>query len=132
MKNIKKVLSLVVLTLVLTAFTAETNNRNFNTAYDPVGVWDYEVETPDGTVSGEMTIARNDEKKIEVFFESQAYGTIELSDVKLDDTSLEGSSELQGQGMEIEMEFDGDSMEGTIYYGEEEMSLTAERKKEKE
>ncbi|MFY0629287.1 MAG: hypothetical protein JXR05_02830 [Flavobacteriaceae bacterium] len=126
MKNVLKVFSVVVLTLILTAFTAETNIKD----YDPVGVWDYEVETPDGTVTGEMTISRDEEKKLEVSIESEAYGTLELEDVKLEKSTLEGNTEIEGQSLSIEMEFDGDSMEGTVYMGEQEMSLSAERKKE--
>jgi len=132
MKKIQKIISLVVLTLTLTAFTIETNTSNNVADYDPVGVWDYEVETPNGTETGEMTITRNEEKKLEVSIETKDFGALELEDIKLEKTTLEGNVEIEAGTLSFEMEFDGDSMDGTVYVGEEEMSFTAEKQKEDE
>lgn len=123
MKKIKNTLALVAITLFLTAFTT-----NVATQYDPSGVWTYEVESPDGTLTGDMTISKS-EGNYEVSIETQAYGTIELEEVSLDKTTLEGSAEVNGGPVDFEFEFDGDSMEGSVYVGESEMPITAERKK---
>ena len=125
MRKIRNTITLIALTLFITAFTTKNND----TAYDPSGLWDYEVETPDGKQTGEMTIEKND-GNYEVTIESTVYGTLELSKVKLDKNNMVGELELDGNSLDFDMDFEGDSMEGTIYMGESELSLSAERKKE--
>ena len=86
------------------------------------------VETPDGAQTGEMTIEKS-EGVYEVTIESKVYGTLELAKVKLDKANIVGELELEGNSLEFDMDYDGDSMEGTIYMGESELSLSAERQK---
>ena len=127
MKKVRNTIGLIALTLFITAFTVKTVET---IAYDPSGVWDYEVETPDGTQTGEMTIEKSDEI-YEVTIESKVYGTLELSKVKLNKNNMVGEMELEGNSLDFDMDFDGDSMKGTIYMGEAELSLSAKRKKKK-
>lgn len=96
-------------------------------AYDPTGTWNYEVETPEGTLTGEMKITKS-ENEFEVIIESDVYGTLELEEVALEGNVMEASLELEGDLLDFEFEFDGDSMEGVVYSGEDELSISAERK----
>ncbi|OEK04422.1 hypothetical protein [Roseivirga misakiensis] len=97
--------------------------------YSPVGVWTYKVSTPDGDLEDEMTISKNDEGAFEVSIESDVYGTLELEDITFEKMVMEASVDLNGDSVAFEFEFDGDSMEGMVYAGEDELSITAERKK---
>ena len=127
MKKVRNTIALIALALFVTAFTTKTMDT---TAYDPSGVWDYEVETPEGTQTGEMTIEKN-KGDYEVTIESSVYGTLELSKVKLDKQNMVGELDLQGNSLDFDMDFDGDSMEGIIYMGETELEISAERQKKK-
>lgn len=126
MKKVRNNITLIALALFVTAFTTKTSDIT----YDPTGIWNYEVETPDGNQTGEMKIEKKD-KTYQVIIESAVYGTLELKKVKLDKTNMVGEMDLQGSLLDFNMDFDGDRMKGTIYMGESELSLTAERKKKK-
>ena len=126
MKKIRNTIALIAMTLFLSAYSIHT----IDSVYDPSGVWNYEAESPQGTQKGEMTIEKND-GKYEVTIESNGYGTLELSSVKFSKNTLEAELDIEGNVLDFEMEFDGDSMEGTIYAGEDELSITAERQKKK-
>ncbi len=95
-------------------------------AYDPSGDWTYEVAMPDGTLTGDMKIAKAD-GEYEVTIESNVYGTLELEDVNMEDMTMEANIEIEGDIIDFEFEFDGDSMEGTIYTPDGEIDMTAER-----
>lgn len=122
MKKIQNTLKLVTLLFFLVAFTNPTK-------YDPSGIWDYEIEVPEqGTQTGEMTIEKNGQQ-YEVSIVSALYGTLELEKVKFKDNELEGTVEVAGGIADFTMQFDGDSMEGSVYFGESELDITAKRKK---
>ncbi|PIQ47105.1 MAG: hypothetical protein COW03_16845 [Cytophagales bacterium CG12_big_fil_rev_8_21_14_0_65_40_12] len=97
--------------------------------YSPVGTWNYEAETAEGTLKDVMTIALNAEGVYEVTIKSQVYGTLELDDVEFEKMVMTGNVEIEGESIEFEMKFDGESMEGIVYAGEDELVIKAERQK---
>lgn len=121
--TMKSILSLMMVTFILFSFTPITQK-----AYDPSGVWDWEVETDEGTLTGEMTISK-EEEEYEVVIESDIYGTMEMEDVTFEKNIMEGTVEVDGDQVEFEWEFDGDTMEGAAYLGEDELAMSAERQK---
>uniref|UniRef100_UPI0040489F36 hypothetical protein n=1 Tax=Roseivirga sp. TaxID=1964215 RepID=UPI0040489F36 len=103
------------------------NSVRFMNQYSPVGTWNYEAQTPDGTLKDVMTIALNAEGIYEVTIKSQVYGTLELDDVEFEKMVMTGNVEIEGESIEFEMKFDGESMEGIVYAGEDELVIKAER-----
>ena len=97
--------------------------------YSPVGTWNYEAETAEGTLKDVMTIALNAEGVYEVTIKSQVYGTLELDDVEFEKMVMTGNVEIEGESIEFEMKFDCESMEGIVYAGEDELVIKAERQK---
>lgn len=130
MKNLSTTTkSIAIVILFLTALAFPVKEGLSQTKYSPVGTWDYEVETPDGNLTDVMVIKLDDEGEFEVSIESDVYGTLELSDVTFEKMLMEGEIEVEGASMSVEFEFDGDSMEGVVYTGEEELIITAEKQK---
>lgn len=122
--NLKNSLAALVLLVAMVGFTSMDKAQ----AYDPTGSWVYEIETPDGAISGDMAIAKDgDAYTVEV--ETDDFGTLELEDVELKGNEMTASVDVQGVTAEFEIEFDGDSMDGVILYGGEELPITAEREK---
>lgn len=120
--NLKKSFALFAMTLLFIAASPA------DLAFGPEGTWEYEVETPDGNVAGEMEITVS-EGEYAVTIESDQYGTMKLDDVTMEDDVIEATFELEDMILDFVLEFDGDSMEGVVYAGEDELALTAERKK---
>lgn len=121
--------SIAVAILFLTALAFPVKESISQTKYSPVGTWDYEVETPDGTLTDEMVVKLDEEGEYEVSIESDVYGTLELSEISFEKMLMEGEISVEGASMSVEFKFDGDSMEGIVYTGEEELAITAERQK---
>lgn len=120
--NLKKSFALFAMTLLFIAASPA------DLVFGPEGTWEYEVETPDGNVSGEMEISLA-EGEYAVTIESDMYGTMELEDVTMEDGVMEATYEMEGMILDFAFEFDGDTLEGVVYVGEDEMGFTAERKK---
>jgi hypothetical protein len=133
MKKITQFSVLIVLVALMFTSVAPIaqaiNNTTSMSQYDPTGTWDYEAQTPDGTVKDVMTIVLNDEGVYEVTIKSQIYGTLELDDVLLDKLVLTGNVDIEGTSIDFEMTFDGDNIEGIINTGEAELTFTAKRQK---
>ncbi|HEY9116684.1 MAG TPA: hypothetical protein VIN11_02595 [Roseivirga sp.] len=110
-------------------FALFTANKAVAQEYDPTGVWIYEVEMPEGTLTGEMTITKTD-KGYEVVIKSDVYGTLELEDVTFKEMVLTGVTEVDGGDVDFEFQFDGDVIEGIIGTDDGELSMTAKRKKD--
>ena len=127
MKSIGLVRKLTLSLLVVLSLTALSVASADMLAADPVGTWAYEVETPDGTLTGDMIIAKSD-GEWSVTIESDVYGNLELEEISLEGDVMEASMELEGDVLDFEFEFDGDSMEGVVYAGEDELPISAERK----
>ena len=92
--------------------------------------WEYTVSTDEGDLTGNMTIAQNEKKDgYLVTIESDVYGTLELEDVELEKSVMTATIELEGDTIEFEFEFDEDDMEGLVITPEDDLTITAERKK---
>lgn len=123
----KKLTQSSLLMLFATLFYLSVSPVN-DQQYSPVGTWDYEAQTPDGNLKDVMTITLNAEGVYEVTIKSQVYGTLELDDVSFEKMVMTGTVEIEGTSIDFEMKFEGDSMEGFIYTGEDELNITAERR----
>jgi hypothetical protein len=137
-KRLTLYLALVFAIAFLPSMTSPANLRMDSLAqnsvqnvsqYSPVGTWNYEAQSPDGTLKDVMTITLNAEGIYEVTIKSQVYGTLELDDVEFDKMVMTGNVDIEGQSIEFEMKFDGESMEGIVYAGEDELVIKAERQK---
>lgn len=124
--NFKSAVAFLMLMSTMMVFTAMDKAP----AYDPVGIWVYEVETPDGTSTGDMTITK-EEDGFGVVIETDQFGTLELEEVELDGNEMTGSVDLQGTPAEFEFEFDGDTMTGIVLFDGQELPIEAERGKKK-
>lgn len=98
------------------------------TPVDPVGTWIYSVETPEGALSGEMSIEKVD-GVLEVTIESDVYGRMELEDIDYEKNILVATAEVNGDTVEFEWEFEGDYIKGYVYTPDGEIPMEAERKK---
>ena len=131
MKNLSSILKAAACAMLLLAVVSlNAEEWSHQTTYDPSGTWDYEVETPDGSITGEMTV-KIVEGKYDVLIKSDVYGNLTVSDITFEKMVMEGEIAVEGQSMSIEFEFDGDEMEGAVYTGEEALAITAERQKAK-
>jgi uncharacterized protein YxjI len=115
-------LVLILVTLGLTSMTSVTD-------YDPTGIWDYEVETEQGTLNDKLTISKGDDG-YEVSIETTQYGTLELENIKFKGTKITANIDMQGAVVDFEFEFEDDTMKGTITTPDGEMDMTAKRRKE--
>ncbi len=96
-------------------------------AYDPSGVWNYEIETGESVLTGVITIKKVKDS-FEVNIESDVYGNLSLESVKLKKQILTGNIKVQGIPTDFEMEFDNDKMSGAVYYDGMKLPLSAKRK----
>ena len=120
--NLKKSLAALFMMVAMVTFTAMDKAP----AYDPSGTWTYEIETPDGTISGEMEIEK-DGDSYTVVIGTDDFGDLELEDVEVEGNEMTGSVDVQGVTAEFEVEFEDDTMDGVILYGGEELPIVAER-----
>ena len=109
-----------ILTLGLTSVQSVTK-------IDPSGIWDYEVEAADGTMTGEMTIEKSDDSYT-VQIETTQFGTLTLENIKLEGNELRADIDMQGALIEFEFTFDGDSLKGTVATPDGNLDLTATRR----
>lgn len=140
MKKILLVTRLALFAFLLLStpvYSGETINGNsFNKqllktkAYDPSGTWNIEIETPGGTEEGIIVISKNDKGEFEVTLEDRSQNDqVELEEVSFDeeDMKLTGEADVDGMTLELELEFDDNSMEGKASAQGMEMKLTGER-----
>lgn len=111
---------LIMVTIGLTAMKPAT-------AYDPTGIWDYEVEAGEGTMTGEITI-KKDGNDYEVSVETQQYGTLELEEVELKGNDLSANIDMQGATIDFNFEFDDNSMTGTVTTPDGDLDIKAKRR----
>ena len=125
----KTLFSLALVTIFVLSVAMSPITLTKNRAYDPTGTWAYEIETPDGAISGDMKVEK-DGDTYKVVIGTDDFGDLELEDAEFNDKNeMTGSVDVQGVTAEFEVEFEEDSMEGIILYGGEELPITAERKK---
>ena len=119
----------LICTLLLVSNAIYSSEKNSTYAYDPTGVWEIEVEAPNGTQEGTITISKDKDGDFEVVLEGAGSETAELEDISFDEEEkvMTGEVETDGLTIEIELTFDGDSMEGTVSAEGFEVELTGER-----
>lgn len=129
MKHSKLLKSKLILGLFFCIATIGLTSMQSPSVLNPVGIWDYEVPTDQGTLEGEMTITKND-ANYTISIETTSYGTLELEEIKISGNDLTANVALEGATIDFEFEFDGDSMKGTITTPDGELEITAKRRKE--
>lgn len=135
LKGIKSAFALLVMLLFVvgcaSSNTASTSGVASKKAkkvkpYDPTGTWEYTVETPDGASGGKLVIEGNPGTYSATLGTDQ-FGTLEITDVDLQGTSMTGAIEVMGTAASIECDFDGDTMSGAVYFGEDTFPLEGNR-----
>lgn len=133
--NIKYSFLMMTIVISLMSFSLTKDDFIHVQAYDPSGVWDYTVPSDEGDLTGEMTISKEDDEW-QITIESDVYGTLELEEVSLVENEdkevfMDGNVEVEGDVINFEFEFDGDSLEGIVGTPDGDMEMTAERQKKK-
>lgn len=127
MKHAKFLKSKLVIGILLIMVTVGLTSMKPATAIDPSGVWDYEVETPQGNMTGEMNIKKSD-GNFAVSIETEQFGTLELGNITLEGNEMTADIDMQGATVEFSFEFDGDSMKGSIATPDGDMDITAKKR----
>ncbi len=125
---------LLLLTVAVFTFGCAASSNPTNKAakketkkvYNPTGVWEYYVETPDGGSSGVMRVTGTP-GAYEVAMETDQFGVLELQGVSIVDGNMTGTLEVMGNYVSVECVFTGESMEGSIFLGTDAFPLTGKR-----
>lgn len=94
--------------------------------YDPAGVWEYTVDTPDGGSAGTLRI-NGSPGAYTASLETDQFGTLEMYGVSVQGTAMTGAIEVMGTVAEIECQFDGDALSGAVYLGQEVYPMSGKR-----
>ena len=94
--------------------------------YDPTGTWDYYVSTPDGGSAGKMVITGAPGAYVGVL-QTDQFGELEMSGLDVQGTQMTANLEVMGMSADIDCSFDGDSMQGTVYLGDDALPIEATR-----
>lgn len=127
MKHTKFLKSKFIIGIMLIMVTVGLTSMKPASAIDPSGIWDYEVETPQGNMTGEMTIKKSDGNFI-VSIETEQFGTLELANITLEENEMTADIDMQGATVEFSFEFDGDAMKGSIATPDGDMDITAKKR----
>lgn len=103
-----------------------TSSKAKAKAYDPTGTWEYYVSTPDGGSAGEMVLSGNPGAYVGTL-QTDQFGEIELTAIDVQGTQMTASMEVMGMSADLDCSFDGDSMEGTVYLGQDAFPIEATR-----
>lgn len=106
--------------------TNKSAKKETKKIYNPTGVWEYYVETPDGGSSGVMRVIGNP-GAYEVTMETDQFGVLELQGVSIVDGNLTGTIEVMGNFATVECVFAGETMGGSVFLGPDAFPLTGER-----
>ncbi len=103
---------MTTLIAILGLFFFPMNVESNSIISDHVGTWDYEVVAPDMTYKGVMELKEEDG---EYSGSLTSLGvTIPMTDVELDGDELTCKMNVQGFNCNVTMEFEGDSLSGTV------------------
>ena len=127
MKHTNSLKSKFTIGILLMFLTVGLTSMKPATAIDPSGVWDYEVETPQGNMTGELTIKKSD-GDYAVSIETEQFGTLELGNITLEGNEMTADIDMQGATVEFSFEFDGDAMKGSIATPDGDMDITAKKR----
>lgn len=133
-KGIKSALAMLVMLLFVVGCAATNTASNGVAgkrgkkvkAYDPTGTWEYTVDSPDGSTGGTLIIEGNP-GTYTASLGTEQFGTLEVLDVDLQGTSMTGNIEVMGTSASLECDFDGDTMSGAVYFGEDTFPLEGNR-----
>lgn len=128
MKQSKLLKSKFVLGVVFFMLTIGLTSMQSIEVEDIAGIWDYEVEAADGTMTGIMTIKKSDDTYT-VQIETTQFGTLELSNITLKGKELTANIDMQGALVEFEFKFDGDTMNGTVSTPDGDLDIVAKKRK---
>ncbi|KYG80981.1 hypothetical protein MB14_14450 [Roseivirga ehrenbergii] len=139
MKNLKSLLTLTLSLLLAVSIvgcasgkasatdTAKVEEKAKEKAYDPRGVWDYTVQTPDTDSYGIMRIT-GDNGLYAAVMETDQFGTLNVTGFTVVGNAFSGSIDVMGATAGIEGSFDGDSMSGYVNMGADSFPVQATRK----
>lgn len=128
MKQMKFSKNKLVLGMVFFMLTIGLTSMQSIIKIDPSGIWDYEVEAGEGSMTGEMTIEKSDDS-YSVSIETTQFGTLELENIELDGNDLKANIDMQGALIEFEFKFDGDTMKGSVATPDGDLGITAKKRK---
>lgn len=97
-----------------------------NEVYDPTGTWEYSVESPDGATGGKLMI-QGAPGTYSASLETDQFGTLELTDIDFQGTSMTGVIDVMGNTADIQCDFEGDTFTGSIYVGEDAFPMEGRR-----
>lgn len=107
--------------------TAKVEKKAKQKAYDPSGIWDYSVQTPDAESFGIMRIT-GDNGVYAAVMETDQFGTLNVNNFNVVGQAFSGTIEVMGTSADIEGLFDGDSMSGSVLMGADAFSVQGTRK----
>ncbi len=108
MKNSTSLLFAIIFGIFLISGCAST--KKLASAY--VGKWNYDLQTPQGNISGNMEI-KEAGKDFSGALNSDM-GSVDLTDLLIKDGKLTAKFEVQGNEMDLKGDFQGDEFNGTI------------------
>lgn len=127
MKQSNSLKNKLAIGILLIMVTVGLTSMKPATIYDPSGIWDYEVEMGEATMTGEITITKEGDD-FQVSVETEQYGTLELEDIELKGNDLSANIDMQGATIEFKFEFDKNSMTGTVSTPDGDLDITAKRR----
>lgn len=137
MKNLKSLLTLTLSLLLAVSIvgcasgkasaTTKVEKKAKEKAYDPRGVWDYTVQTPDTDSYGIMRIT-GDNGLYAAVMETDQFGTLNVTGFTVVGNAFSGSIDVMGTTASIEGTFDGESMAGYVNMGADSFPVQATRK----
>lgn len=93
-----------------------------------VGVWHYTIEWEGTEYTMKMIINKSDDGYTAMF--SSEWGDLDLDDLVIEEDKLTATYDFQGNIVDFEGTFDGDTFKGLSSAGGYEFPMEAERKKE--
>ena len=125
MKNFFKyyVLAIIVYSIILAGCAASKV-----TVSPYVGNWQYTAQSQDGELAVIMTI--NETENGYSGYLSSDMGSVDLSDLVIEDSKLTASFEIGGYEIPVKGTFDGDIFDGTSTWDGNDMPMKATREQE--
>ena len=80
-------------------------------------------------IAREIVLGTGMDVSTDAYSVTRACATSFQSAVNVAESIMTGNVEIEGESIEFEMKFDGESMEGIVYAGDDELVIKAERQK---
>lgn len=126
MKNSKSVkfLPIILLLLVTTVACNSSGSGKSEDVVDPVGDWEYMVTTD--VSRGVISISGNP-GAYKASMTTEVFGTLELMDLEIEGNALNANLDVGGTAAKIQLQFDGDKIEGAVTAGEDKFPFEGKR-----